>query len=107
MLRVVLLMIVTYTTINDLNEWRYIFGNACAIKSTMPLFERPMVISKLMATQRFKLVDGECVDLINTLKDMVYDDHSEKAIPLDDGTIRLDCWDSMCYSCGQKLAVSQ
>ena len=87
-----------YTTINDLNDWRCIFGNAAKIKAAMPLFERPMVLSKLMASGRFKLVENECDDLVETLKYMVFDDKSEKAIPLDDGTISIDVYDSTCYS---------
>lgn len=86
-----------YTTINGLNDWRYIFGNAANIKSRMPLFDRPLVISKLMAQGRFEIVKGECKDLIDTLQNMVWDEKAEKAIPLDNGEIQLDCWDSMCY----------
>ena len=32
-----------YTTINDLNAWRYMFYNAAEVKGSMPLYDRPML----------------------------------------------------------------
>ena len=87
-----------YTIINGLNDWRYIFDNAACIKSSMPLQDRPLMLSKLMAQGKFKLVKGECEPLIEQLQNAVYDPKSEKAIILDDGTINIDCVDGFFYS---------
>ena len=87
-----------YTTINDLNAWRYMFYNAAAVKSTMPLYDRPMLLSKLMAMGKFKLVEGECDALADELKNMVYDDKADKDIPLDNGTVNIDAYDSLFYA---------
>ena len=87
-----------YTTINDLNAWRYMFYNAAEVKGSMPLYDRPMLLSKLMAQGKFKLVEGECNDLIEELKNMVYDDKAEKDVPLDDGTLQIDCYDGLFYA---------
>lgn len=87
-----------YTTINNLNAWRYMFYNAAEVKGSMPLYDRPMLLSKLMATGRFKLVEGECDDLVHELSNMVYDDKAEKDIPLDDGTVNIDLYDGLFYA---------
>ncbi len=87
-----------YTIINGLNDWRYIFDNAACIKSSMPLQDRPLMLSKLMAQGKFKLVKGECEPLIEQLQNAVYDPKSEKAIILDDGSYNLDCIDGFFYS---------
>lgn len=87
-----------YTTINDLNAWRYMFYNAAEVKGSMPLYDRPMLLSKLMAQGKFKLVAGECDDLIDELKNIVYDDKAEKDIPLDNGTVQIDCYDALFYA---------
>lgn len=87
-----------YTTINDLNDWRYIFYNAAEVKASMPLHDRPRLLSKLMATGRFKLAADECGALCEELKNIVYDEKAEKDIPLDDGTQQIDCYDSLFYS---------
>lgn len=87
-----------YTIINGLNDWRYIFDNAACIKSSMPLQDRPLMLSKLMAQGKFKLVKGECEPLIEQLQNAVYDPKSEKAIILDNGSYNLDCIDGFFYS---------
>ena len=87
-----------YTIINGLNDWRYIFDNAACIKSSMPLQDRPLMLSKLMAQGKFKLVNGECEPLIEQLQNAVYDPKSEKAIILDDGSYNVDCIDGFFYS---------
>lgn len=87
-----------YTTINSLNDWRCMFDTAAHIKSTMPLEDRPLMLSKLMAQGRFKLVEGECEPLIEQLQNAVYDDKAEKAIILDDGSYNIDCIDGLFYS---------
>ena len=87
-----------YTIINGLNDWRYIFDNAACIKSSMPLQDRPLMLSKLMAQGKFKLVKGECEPLIEQLQNAVYDPKSEKAVILDDGSYKVDCIDGFFYS---------
>lgn len=87
-----------YTTVNSLNNWRYIFDTASHIKSIMPLEDRPLFLSKLMAQGRFKLVDGECEALIEELQNVVYDERSEKAVIADDGTQTIDQIDGLFYS---------
>ncbi len=87
-----------YTTINGLNDWRYIFDTAASIKGNMPLEDRPLMLSKLMAQGRFKLAKGECEPLIFQLQNAVFDDRSEKAVILDDGSLNIDCIDALFYS---------
>lgn len=87
-----------YTTVNSLNNWRYIFDTASHIKSIMPLEDRPLFLSKLMAQGRFKLVNGECEALIEELQNAVYDERSEKAVIADDGTQTIDQIDGLFYS---------
>lgn len=87
-----------YTIINGLNDWRHIFDNAACIKSSMPLHDRPLMLSKLMARGKFKLVKGECQPLVEQLQNAVYDTKCEKAVMLDDGTLNIDCIDSFFYS---------
>lgn len=87
-----------WTTVNSLNDWRYIFGSAATIKCSMPLEDRPICLSKLMATERFYLVDGECEPLIKQLQNAVYDDRAEKAVILDDGSMNIDEIDGLFYS---------
>lgn len=87
-----------YTTVNSLNNWRYIFDTASHIKSIMPLEDRPLFLSKLMAQGRFKLVEEECDALIEELQNVVYDEKSEKAVIADDGTQTIDQIDGLFYS---------
>ena len=87
-----------YTTVNSLNNWRYIFDSAARIKSTMPLEDRPLMLNKLMAQGRFKMIDGECEPLIEQLGNAVFDDRAEKAIICDDGSMNIDCIDAFFYS---------
>lgn len=63
-----------------------------------PLEDRPFVMSKLLANKRIWFVDGECDDLIDELQELVFDDKSDRAIPLDDGSMQIDTWDSWTYS---------
>ena len=93
-----------YTIINGLNDWRYIFDNAACIKSSMPLQDRPLMLSKLMAQGKFKLVKGECEPLIEQLQNAVYDPKSEKAIILDNETTNNDCVDGFFYSIADSYA---
>lgn len=63
-----------------------------------PLEDRPFLISKMFADDRIKFVEGECDDLIDELRNLVFDEKSDRAIPLDDGTMQIDTWDSLIYS---------
>lgn len=63
-----------------------------------PLEDRPFLISKMFADDRIKFVEGECDDLIDELRNLVFDEKSDRAIPLDDGTMQIDTWDSFIYS---------
>lgn len=84
--------------INTLNKRRYIFGKTYK----PPLDDRTRLFSKLMAQGRFKLVRGECDDLVNELQNLVYDTKAEKPIVLDDGSMQIDTWDSLTYSVSGK-----
>ena len=87
-----------YTTINGLNEWRYIFDTAAAVKGGMPLEDRPLKLSKLMAQGRFKIYANECDPLVYQLQNAVFDDRSEKAIICDDGSMNIDEIDALFYA---------
>ena len=87
-----------YTTVNSLNNWRYIFDSAAHIKASMPLEDRPLMMTKLMAQGRFKLVKDECEPLVEQLQNVVFDDKAEKAIIQDNGEMNIDCVDSLYYS---------
>lgn len=87
-----------YTTINGLNDWRYIFDTAAVVKSSMPLEDRPIMLSKLMAQGRFKVVKGECEPLVYQLQNAVFDDNADKAVICDDGSMNIDEIDAFFYS---------
>ena len=63
-----------------------------------PLEDRPFLMSKYFAEHRVFYVEGECDDLIDELQNLVFDEKSDKAIPLDNGTMQIDTWDSDIYS---------
>ena len=63
-----------------------------------PLEDRVFLYSKLFSTDKIKFVDGMCDDLIEEMQNLVFDDKSDKAIPLDDGSMQIDTYDSACYS---------
>lgn len=87
-----------YTLVNTLNEYRDIFDVASRIKASMPLWDRPLQLTRLMAHKRFFLVEGECEALKEELETVVFDDKSDKAVILDDGSMQIDSIDSMWYS---------
>ena len=87
-----------YTTVNSLNNWRYIFDSAAHVKASMPLEDRPLMLTKLMASGRFKLIEGDCEPLIYQLQNAVFDEKSEKAVICDDGSMNIDCIDAFFYS---------
>ena len=39
-----------------------------------------------------------CNDLVEELKNLVYDSKQDKPIVLDDGSMQIDTWDSLTYS---------
>lgn len=92
-----------YTIINGLNAWRYIFDNAAAIKSCMPLIDRPIKLNKLMHTGRFKILDGQCKPFIEQLQNAVYDENIEGTI-CDDGSMNIDLIDAFFYSIADEYA---
>lgn len=63
-----------------------------------PLEDRVFLYSKLFSTDKIKFVDGMCDDLIEEMQNLVFDDKSDRAIPLDDGSMQIDTYDSACYS---------
>lgn len=63
-----------------------------------PLEDRVFLYSKLFSTNKIKFVEGMCDDLIEEMQNLVFDDKSDKAIPLDDGSMQIDTYDSACYS---------
>lgn len=80
--------------INTLNNRRYLFGKTYK----PPLEDRPFLYSVLMAQGKLKFVENECYDLIDELCNLVYDEKQEKAVPLDDGSMQIDTYDSFTYS---------
>ena len=63
-----------------------------------PLEDRVFLYSKLFSTDKIKFVESMCDDLIEEMQNLVFDDKSDKAIPLDDGSMQIDTYDSACYS---------
>lgn len=92
------------STINTLNDWRYIFDNAARIKASMPLHDRPLTLSKLMSQGRFKLIKNECTALIDELQNAIFDEKSDKTIILDDGSQTIDQIDALFYSMASDYA---
>lgn len=80
--------------INTLNDRRYMFGKTFK----PPLPDRVYLYSILLASGRLKFVDVETSDLLDEMRNMVYDDRAVDAVPLDDGTMQIDCYDSFTYS---------
>ncbi len=63
-----------------------------------PLEDRVFAYSKLLKNKKVFFVEGECGDLIDEMQSLVFDDKSDKPIPLDDGSMQIDTWDSNIYS---------
>lgn len=85
--------------INSLNErGRYIFGKTYK----PPLADRVFLYSILLAENKIKFVEGETDDLIDEMSNLIYNDKSTEAIPLDDGTMQIDTYDSLTYSLASK-----
>ena len=83
---------VIVNTINDNTKYR------AGLCYKPPLEDRVFLYSKLFSTDKIKFVDGMCDDLIDEMQNLVFDDRSDRPIPLDDGSMQIDTYDSACYS---------
>jgi len=83
---------VIVNTINDNTKYR-----AC-LTYKPPLEDRVFLYSKLFANNKVKFVEDMCTDLIDEMQNLVFDDKNGRAIPLDNGTMQIDTWDSNVYS---------
>jgi PBSX family phage terminase large subunit len=83
---------VIVNTINDNTKYRAEFCYK------PPLEDRVFLYSKLFSMDKIKFVDGMCDDLIDEMQNLVFDDRSDRPIPLDDGSMQIDTYDSACYS---------
>lgn len=83
---------VIVNTINDNTRYRAEFCYK------PPLEDRVFLYSKLFSMDKIKFVDGMCDDLIDEMQNLVFDDRSDRPIPLDDGSMQIDTYDSACYS---------
>ena len=83
---------VIVNTINDNTKYR------AGLCYKPPLEDRVFLYSKLLATDRLKFVEGMCDDLIDEMQNLVFDEKSDRPIPLDDGSMQIDTYDSACYS---------
>ena len=83
---------VVINSINDNTPYR------CGKCYKPPLEDRPLTISRLLATKQVKFIEGECDSLIDQLQNVVYDDKCERAIICDDGSMCIDNVDAWVYS---------
>lgn len=83
---------VIINTINDNTKYR-----AC-LTYKPPLEDRVFLYSKMLASGKVKFVGGMCDDLIDEMQNLVFDDKQDRAVPLDDGSMQIDTWDSNVYS---------
>jgi PBSX family phage terminase large subunit len=83
---------VIVNTINDNTRYRAEFCYK------PPLEDRVFLYSKMFSMDKIKFVAGMCDDLINEMQNLVFDDKSDRPIPLDDGSMQIDTYDSACYS---------
>ena len=83
---------VVINSINDNTPYR------CGKCYKPPLEDRPLTISRLLATKQVKFIEGECDSLIDQLQNVVYDDKNERAIICDDGSMCIDNVDAWVYS---------
>lgn len=83
---------VVINSINDNTQYR------CYKCYKPPLEDRPLTLSRLFTTHQIKFVENKCDDLIDELQNVVYDDKQERAVILDDGSMCIDCVDSLVYA---------
>lgn len=83
---------VVINSINDKTKYR-------ALKAYKPpLEDRVFLYSRLLAVGRLKFAKNQCDDLIYEMKNLVFDKKSGRTIPLDDGSMQIDAYDSLTYS---------
>lgn len=83
---------VVINSINDNTPYR------CGKCYKPPLDDRPLTISRLFNTHQLKFVNGMCDPLIEELRNVVYDDKSDRAVIQDNGSMCIDCVDAFVYS---------
>lgn len=83
---------VIVNTINDNTKYR------AGLCYKPPLEDRVFLYSKLFASGKIKFVEGMCEDLIDEMQNLVFDEKSDRPIPLDDCSMQIDTYDSACYS---------
>lgn len=83
---------VVINSINDNTPYR------CGKCYKPPLDDRPLTISRLFSTHQLKFVNDMCVPLIDELRNVVYDDKSDRAVIQDNGSMCIDCVDAFVYS---------
>lgn len=83
---------VVINSINDNTSYR------CGKCYKPPLDDRPLTISRLFNTYQLKFVNGMCDPLIDELRNVVYDDKSDRAVIQDNGSMCIDCVDAFVYS---------
>lgn len=83
---------VIVNTIDDNTKYR-----AC-LTYKPPVADRVFLYSRLLASDRLKFVAGMCDDLVDEMRNLVFDERAPDARPLDDGSMQIDAYDSGCYS---------
>lgn len=83
---------VIVNTINDNTKYR------AALCYKPPVPDRVFLYSRLFAMERVKFVSGMCDDLIDEMRELVFDKKADDTRPLDDGSMQIDTWDSNIYS---------
>ena len=63
-----------------------------------PVPDRVFLYSKLFARKQVRFVRGMCDDLIDEMRNLVFDEKAKDTRPLDDGSMQIDTWDSNIYS---------
>lgn len=63
-----------------------------------PLEDRVFLYSRLLAAGHVRFVDGMCDDLVDEMRNLVFDEKSDRPIPQDNGEMQIDTWDSNIYS---------
>lgn len=83
---------VVINTINDNTSYR------AGLCYKPPLEDRIFAYSKMLASDKVKFAKGRCSALIEEMQNLVFDTKSDRPIPLDDGSMQIDTWDSNIYS---------
>lgn len=83
---------VVINSINDNTKYR------CFKCYKPPLEDRPLTLSRLFNTHQLKFVGGKCDALIDELQNVIYDNKQDRAVICDDGSMCIDCVDSLVYA---------